>query len=125
MACNTIVHLQILTPTKTIRLKTNLIGVDPNMSVILAIHHENDWYAAKNFIREGNGVIVRLINPNSPEASIVAFRTNIQKIMSIAGNWLVLDYPKELQKVWLGLSGGLKANKPVFDLKETLKTKLK
>ena len=101
MACNTVVHLQILTPTLTVRLKTNLIGIDPNMSVILAIHHEDNWYSARNYIREGQGAVVRLISPNSSEASIIAFRTNIQKVMSIAGNWLVLDYPKELQKVSL------------------------
>lgn len=102
LPCNTIAHLQILTPTKAIRLKTNLIGIDPNMSVILAIRHDHDWSAAKNHIREGQGAIIRLLNFDSPEANIIAFRTSIQKIMSIVGNWLVLDYPKkELQKVSL------------------------
>jgi len=102
MPCNTIVHLQILTPTKAIRLKTRLIGIDPNMSVILAIRHENDWHTARNYMREGQGAIVRLLNLDSPDANIIAFRTTIQKIMSIAGNWLVLDYPqKELQNVSL------------------------
>jgi|GEM_PF-2137505 len=101
MPCNTVVHLQISTPTKAIRLKTRLIGVDPNMSVILAIRHEDDWYSAKNYMREGQWAVVRLISLNAPEASIIAFRTTIQKIMSIAGNWLVMDYPKEQQKVSL------------------------
>jgi c-di-GMP-binding flagellar brake protein YcgR len=110
MACNTVVHLQILTPTKAIRLKTRLIGIDPNMSVILAIRHEDDWYTARNYMREGQGAIIRLISPNSTEASIIAFRTTIQKIMSIAGNWLVMDYPKELQKVSLRKSSRIPIN---------------
>ena len=102
MPCNTIVHLQILTPTKAIRLKTRLIGIDPNMSVILAINPDNEWRSARNYMREGQGAIVRLLNLDSPDANIIAFRTTIQKIMSIAGNWLVLDYPKkELQNVSL------------------------
>lgn len=99
--CNTGVNLQILTATHPIRLKTRLIGIDPNMSVILAMNNDQDWLSAKNFIREGQGAIVRMVNRDEPEANIVAFRTHVQKIMSICGRWLVLDYPKQLQKVAL------------------------
>ena len=99
--CNTGVNLQILTATQPIRLKTRLIGVDPNMSVILAMSNDQDWLSAKNFIREGQGAVVRLINHDDSEANIVAFRSQIQKIMSICGRWLVLDYPQQLQKVAL------------------------
>ena len=99
IACDTEVHLQIITPTKPIRLKTRLIGVDPNMSVILAMGSNNDWLAAKQYIREGQKVIVRLMSTEQPNANLVAFQSNIQKLMSIAGRWLVLDYPKELQQV--------------------------
>ncbi|GLS89219.1 hypothetical protein GCM10007916_02860 [Psychromonas marina] len=99
IACATEVHLQIITPTKPIRLKTRLIGVDPNMSVILSMGNNSEWLAAKQYIREGQKVIVRLMNTEQPNANIVAFQSNIQKLMSIAGRWLVLDYPKELQQV--------------------------
>lgn len=101
MACNTTVHIQVLTPTQAIRLKTRLIGVDPKMSVILAINHDDDWHKAKHLLRENQRVIVRLVNSASPEANIIAFRTVVQKVMSITGNWLVLNYPKHLQKVSL------------------------
>lgn len=99
IACDTEVHLQVITPTKPIRLKTRLIGVDPNMSVILAMGNNSEWLAAKQYIREGQKVIVRLMNTEQTNANIVAFQSHIQKLMSIAGRWLVLDYPKELQQV--------------------------
>lgn len=101
IACNTEVNLQILTPTQAIRLKTRLIGVDPNMSIILAMNTDREWIAAKNFMEEGQGVIVRLVNFDEPEANIIAFRTHIQKTMSLCGRWLVLDYPNKFQKVAL------------------------
>lgn len=101
VACDTEVHLQIITPTKALRLKTRLIGVDPNMSVIVAMGHSSDWLSAKQYIREGQKVIVRLMSTEQPNANLVAFQSNIQKLMSIAGRWLVLDYPKELQQVAL------------------------
>lgn len=101
IACNTTVHLQILTPTKAIRLKTQLIGVDPHMSIILAMRNDQEWLSVRKFIFEGQGAIIRLMSLDKPEAGILAFRTNVQKIMSLAGNWLVMDYPKELQKVSL------------------------
>lgn len=99
IACDTEVHLQIITPTKPVRLKTRLIGVDPNMSVILAMGNSHEWLSSKQYIREGQKVIVRLMSTEQPNANLVAFQSNIQKLMSIAGRWLVLDYPKELQQV--------------------------
>ena len=99
IACDTEVHLQIITPTKPVRLKTRLIGVDPNMSVILAMGNSSEWLSAKQHIREGKKVIVRMMSTEEPNANLVAFQSHIQKLMSIAGRWLVLDYPKDLQQV--------------------------
>lgn len=101
IACNTEVHLQILTPTNPIRLRTRLIGVDPNNSIILAIGDDRAWMGAKDFIQDAQGVIVRLLNSEEPNANILAFRTNINGIFTAAGRWLTLAYPKELQKVVL------------------------
>tara|TARA_R110001583_G_scaffold42029_2_gene133613 strand:- start:16596 stop:17273 length:678 start_codon:yes stop_codon:yes gene_type:complete len=101
IACETEVHLQIVTPTQAIRLKTRLIGVDPNMSVIIAMPSTSEWLAAKQYIREGQKVIVRLMSTEHPDASLVAFQSNIQKLMSVAGRWLLLDYPKEVQQLAL------------------------
>jgi hypothetical protein len=101
IACETEVHLQIVTPTQAIRLKTRLIGVDPNMSVIIAMLNNSEWLAAKQYIREGQKVIVRLMSTAQPDASLVAFQSNIQKLMSVAGRWLLLDYPKEVQQLAL------------------------
>ncbi|MCP4324316.1 MAG: flagellar brake protein [Psychromonas sp.] len=99
IACETEVHLQIVTPTQPVRLKTRLIGVDPNMSVIVAMGTCGDWISAKQYLREGQKVIVRLMSTEHPDANLVAFQSNIQKLMSIAGRWLVLDYPKEVQQL--------------------------
>lgn len=101
IACNTEVHLQILTPTNPIRLRTRLIGVDPNNSIILALGDDRQWLGAKDFIRDAQGVIVRLLNSEDPDANILAFRTNINGIFTAAGRWLTLAYPKELQKLML------------------------
>ena len=99
IACETEVHLQIVTPTKAVRLKTRLIGVDPNMSVILAMGNNSEWIYAKQYIIEGQKVIVRLMNTDQPKANLVAFQSHIQKLMSVAGRWLLLDYPKEVQQL--------------------------
>ncbi len=101
IACNTEVHLQILTPTNPIRLRTRLIGVDPNNSIILAIGDDRAWQKAKDFIQDAQGVIVRLLNSDDPNANILAFRTNINGVYTAAGRWLTLKYPAELQKVVL------------------------
>ncbi|WP_413701562.1 flagellar brake domain-containing protein [Psychromonas sp. KJ10-10] len=101
ISCETEVHLQVVTPTQAIRLKTRLIGVDPNMSVIVAMGNNNEWLAAKQYIREGQKVIVRLMSTDHPEANLIAFQSHIQKLMSVAGRWLLIDYPKEVQQLAL------------------------
>ncbi|MCG6202016.1 flagellar brake domain-containing protein [Psychromonas antarctica] len=107
IACETEVYLQIITPVQAIRLKTRLIGVDPNMSIILAMGSDQEWLSAKESILEGKKLIVRLVNSEQPEAYIIAFQTQVQKLMSIAGRWLVLDYPKSIQRVALRLHSRL------------------
>jgi len=99
IACESEVYLQIMAPTKAVRLKTRLIGVDPNMSVIVSMGNNAEWVAAKEQIREGQKVIVRIMSTAQPEANLLAFQTKIQKVMSIAGRWMVLDYPQEVQQV--------------------------
>lgn len=99
IACNTEVHLQIITATQPLRLKTRLIGVDPSMSVIIAMGTSGEWLSAKQYIREGQKVIVRLMSTDQPDANLIAFQSTIQKLMSIAGRWLLLDYPKEVQQL--------------------------
>lgn len=101
VSCNTEVHLQILTPTKPIRLRTRLIGIDPKSSIIIALGNDKHWLSAKDFIREGQGVIVRLFNSDISEANIIAFRSNINSVFTAAGRWLVLRYPLELQQAAL------------------------
>ena len=95
--CGEVVHLQIITATKRIRLKTRLIGVDPNMSVILAFMNDPSWERALPHIKESNDVIVRFMHKKRQQACIIAFRSSIQKIMTITGRWLVLDYPKAIE----------------------------
>ena len=101
MCCNTEAQLQVLTATNSVRLKTNLIGVDPGNSIILAMKNDSDWLSIKKYLHEGQGVIVRLVSPNETKARIVAFRSNIQKIITICGRWMVIDYPKKMQEVAL------------------------
>ncbi|MDN2662400.1 PilZ domain-containing protein [Psychromonas sp. 14N.309.X.WAT.B.A12] len=97
--CGEVVHLQVVTPTKPIRLKTRLIGIDPNMSVILAFGNDASWIKALPHLKETNDVIVRFMNSEQQQANVTAFRTSIQKIMTITGRWLVLDYPKNIESV--------------------------
>ena len=98
--CGEIVHLQIITATKPIRLKTRLIGIDPSMSVIVAFGNDANWEKALPYIKESKNVVVRLLS-NEQQANIIAFRTSIQKIMTIAGRWLVLDYPVAIESAEL------------------------
>ena len=101
MSCNTEAQLQILTPTQPIRLRTRFIGIDPENAVIFALGTDRQWLAAKEFITQGQGVIVRIINSDDPEANIIAFRSKIKTLLNHAGRWLIIDYPSQLQSVAL------------------------
>lgn len=100
VSCGEVAHLQVITATKPIRLKTRLIGIDPNMSVILKMGNDASWEKAADHIKESKHVVVRLLS-NDQQARILAFRSTIQKIMSTSGNWLVLDYPKAIESASL------------------------
>ena len=95
--CGEIVHLQIITATTPIRLKTYLIGIEPNMSVILALGNDATWEKALPYIKESKHVVVRLLTHSQKQSSIIAFRTTIQRMMTISGRWLILDYPKAIE----------------------------
>ncbi|MCL1148259.1 PilZ domain-containing protein [Shewanella sp. 10N.261.52.F9] len=99
--CNTDVHLQLLTPTQTIRLRSRLIGVDPGRSVILTLGNDKSWQTANPYIRERQSVVIRVVNSDEQDANILAFRSTIQKVVSETGQWLIITYPKELQTVSL------------------------
>ncbi|MCL1056596.1 flagellar brake protein [Shewanella gelidimarina] len=101
LTCNTEVHLQILTPTQAIRLRSKLIGVDSGRSIILAHGNDKAWLAAAPFVREHQSVIMRVVNSDEHDANILAFRSRIQKIISVVGRWIIIDYPKALQTVAL------------------------
>ncbi|MGM8892197.1 flagellar brake domain-containing protein, partial [Psychrobacter sp. 1Y1] len=99
--CGTGVHLQLLTPTQTIRLRSRLIGIDPGRSVILALGNDKAWQAASAYIRERQSVILRVVSSDEQDAKILAFRSTIQQVVSSVGRWLIVTYPKELQTVAL------------------------
>ncbi|MPY26760.1 flagellar brake protein [Shewanella psychropiezotolerans] len=101
IACNTEVHIQILTPTQPIRLRTRLVGVDPHVSIILALGSDKLWQQASDFIVQDQGVIIRIVKTDEPDANVIAFKTCIQKLINGSGRWLLVDYPKEIQKVAL------------------------
>ncbi|WOT05458.1 flagellar brake protein [Shewanella youngdeokensis] len=101
LTCNTEVHLQILTPTQAIRLRTKLIGVDPGRALILAHGHDKAWAIAAPFIRDKQSVIMRVVNSDEHDANILAFRTRIQSTITLVGRWLIIDYPNSLQTVAL------------------------
>ncbi|MDR8525562.1 flagellar brake protein [Shewanella fidelis] len=101
LSCNTEVHLQLLTPTQTIRLRSRLIGIDPGRAVILSLGHDKSWQNASAFIRERQTVIIRVVNSDEQDANILAFRSTIQQVVSTTGRWLIVTYPRELQTVAL------------------------
>jgi len=101
MPCNTEVTIQVVTPSQPIRLRTRLIGVDPHRSLIFALGSDSSWQEAKKFLKPGQSIIVRLVNSDEPDANIIAFRSSIRKLLSSTEPWLIIDYPKALQKVAL------------------------
>ena len=101
IACNTEVHMQILTPTQAIRLRTRLVGVDPQISIILALGSDKHWQQAMGFITQGQEVIIRIVKSEEPGANVIAFKTCVQKLINSSGRWLLVDYPQELQQVAL------------------------
>ncbi|MPW28537.1 hypothetical protein F9L16_05920 [Agarivorans sp. B2Z047] len=101
LPCQTEVHLQIPTPTKPLRLRSRLIGIEPGMCVILSRGIDQNWEAARDLIREGQSIVVRIVNEGDPNATIFAYRGSISKLMSSVGRWVVLDYPRNVQKISL------------------------
>jgi hypothetical protein len=101
LPCQTEVHLQIPTPTKPLRLRSRLIGIEPGMCVILSRGMDQNWEAARDLIREGQSIVVRIVNEGDPNATIFAYRGSISKLMSSVGRWVVLDYPRNVQKISL------------------------
>ncbi|WP_055731984.1 PilZ domain-containing protein [Agarivorans gilvus] len=101
LPCQTEVHLQLPTATKPIRLRSRLIGIEPGMCVIISRGTDQHWEMARELIREGQSIVVRLVNEGDPNATIFAYRGAISKLMSTVGRWLVIDYPRNLQKISL------------------------
>ncbi|MDO6761997.1 flagellar brake protein [Agarivorans sp. 1_MG-2023] len=101
LPCQTEVHLQIPTPTNPLRLRSRLIGIEPGMCVILSRGMDQQWEAARDLIREGQSIVVRIVNEGDPNATIFAYRGSISKLMSSVGRWVVLDYPRNIQKISL------------------------
>lgn len=99
--CNTEVSIQIITPVQTIRVRSHLVGVDRQLCLIL--HRGNDaaWLSAKNYIREGQNLVVRLINSKENDAKVIAFRSSIIKLDSVISRWLIISFPKQVQAIKL------------------------
>jgi len=99
--CNTEVSIQIITPTQAIRVRSHLVGVDRQLCLIL--HRGNDaaWQSAKNYIREGQNLVIRLINTNESDARVVAFRSTIIKLDSVISRWLIVSFPQQIQAIKL------------------------
>lgn len=112
MPCNTEVNIDVLTQNKPIRLKTKLIGVHCKKYIILEFGQDKNWKLASRYIIENASVIVRMLNNFDPNAHVVAFRSNISKLMTPLHNWIVIYYPKELEKVALRQSGRLPVSIP-------------
>ncbi len=71
------------------------------MCVIISRGTDQYWEMARELIREGQSVVVRLVNEGDPNATIFAYRGAISKLMSAVGRWLVIDYPRNLQIISL------------------------
>ncbi|RKF19533.1 PilZ domain-containing protein [Alginatibacterium sediminis] len=99
--CDTAVSLQLIEPTRSVRLRSRLIGIDPGVCIILGIGHDNSWANARELVHEGRNVIVRMLNSHEPEAPILAFRTSIKQTMTVIGRWIVLQYPSQVQTTTL------------------------
>ncbi|QSX40817.1 PilZ domain-containing protein [Shewanella cyperi] len=110
--CNTEVYLQLLTPTQPIRLRTRLIGIHSRRAVLLEFGSDRHWLAAKPYIKEDRGVIVRLLNSDDPSGHVFAFRSTISRIMSAMYQWIVLDYPRDLEQLALRQHSRLQVNVP-------------
>ena len=96
LPCQTEVHLQLPTATKPIRLRSRLIGIEPGMCVIISRGTDQHWEMARELIREGQSIVVRLVNEGDPNATIFATtETHIDQ----------LPYPKQILRKSLILPG--------------------
>ena len=86
LPCQTEVHLQLPTATKPIRLRSRLIGIEPGMCVIISRGTDQHWEMARELIREGQSIVVRLVNEGDPNATIFAYgQTGTGKTFTMEG----------------------------------------
>ncbi|GGI93929.1 hypothetical protein GCM10007978_34410 [Shewanella hanedai] len=101
MSCNTEVNIQVLIPDQVVRLRSRLIGVDPGVTIILELGADEYWHKAKDFMLNGQELIIRIVKSDGADANLLAFKSKIQRIEHNSASWLLIHYPEELQKVAL------------------------
>ena len=91
-----LVDLEILTPTSSKRVKTELVGLLDKQFIILNYPNAKRLPAASDYLRDGVMVVVRALIEGSG-GQVIAFRQQIMSVASHPAKLVFINFPKQVQ----------------------------
>lgn len=91
-----LVDLEILTPTSSKRVKTEMVGLLDEKFIILNFPTAKRLPGANDYLRDGVTVVVRALIEGD-DGQIIAFRQQIKSIASHPVRLIFINYPKQVQ----------------------------
>ncbi|KAA1163598.1 flagellar brake domain-containing protein [Pseudoalteromonas fuliginea] len=91
-----LVDLEILTPTSSKRIKTEMVGLLDDKFIILNYPSSKRLPAASDYLRDGITVVVRALIEGSG-GKVIAFRQKIMSISSHPARLIFINFPEQVQ----------------------------
>lgn len=91
-----LVDLEILTPTSSKRVKTEMVGLLDEKFIILNFPTAKRLPGGNDYLRDGVTVVVRALIEGD-DGQIIAFRQQIKSIASHPVRLIFINYPKQVQ----------------------------
>ncbi|MBB1385549.1 flagellar brake protein [Pseudoalteromonas sp. SG45-5] len=96
LALGSLVDLEILTPTSSKRVKTELVGLLDDKFIILNYPNSKRLLAASDYLRDGVMVVVRALIEGSG-GQVIAFRQQVMSVTSHPARLVFIHFPKHVQ----------------------------
>jgi hypothetical protein len=96
ISVGSLVDLEILTPTSSKRVKTEVVGLLDKQFIILNYPNAKRLPAASDYLRDGVMVVVRALIEGSG-GQVIAFRQQIMSVASHPAKLVFINFPKQVQ----------------------------
>ena len=118
-----VVDLQITTPTAPKRVKTQFVGIDLPTCLIFQVPSETKWGYLRDILIPENEVVVRYVLEGE-QGKVIAFRTEVMKVITHPSPLLFVDFPASLQSLALRkhkrFTPGIQAQLSVSDAEQQI-----